>query len=461
MRFEEVLNHYSRQEVVEELVAYCKGRWIALEGGAAGSRVFLRYWRDGRPLRIRSVEELNQILRVYRGVKPRTVYGSVNIYVQLDSVDNFEAPQNIAYTSPIWDVDGSLEAWGYVVEAAKVIVDFLEREGVSKSVFLKWSGEGMHIHIHELAFSKDLLSNHNSLDIAFSLVEYVLRKARERLLEVASKSGGVVKVENEMDLKRVFTAPLSLHRRRDLCCVCFKPEAIDSFEPEWANPASFKHDPSWKAYVEGEADGLAEKALAEIGGYTGWPGMARTAKSVSVQIQQPRTLPSTGRIGRFQVMGLLQAARYYLLTGDLEKAKSFGLNRAIFYAWAKKRGAVKPRTEALRPSYIKEGRGEKLVQIGDEGAYVSGRGWFMIGDTEQTPQDYDRQIAHHIASVASYEEVWKAALNYLKAFPRVVLQDQQRFFNEAYKPVRDNFLEAVRRERRGKYLTLDTLLGKV
>lgn len=29
-------------------------------------------------------------------------------------------------------------------------------------------------------------------------------------------------------------------------------------------------------------------------------------------------------------MGLLQAARYYLLTGDLEKAKSFGLNRAIF-----------------------------------------------------------------------------------------------------------------------------------
>jgi len=39
------------------------------------------------------------------------------------------------------------------------------------------------------------------------------------------------------------------------------------------------------------------------------------------------------RIGRFQVMGLLQAARYYVLYGDLEKAKSFGINRAIFYAW--------------------------------------------------------------------------------------------------------------------------------
>jgi len=41
---------------------------------------------------------------------------------------------------------------------------------------------------------------------------------------------------------------------------------------------------------------------------------------------------AVSELGRFQVMALLQAIRYYLLAGDLERAKSWGLNRAIFYA---------------------------------------------------------------------------------------------------------------------------------
>jgi hypothetical protein len=41
-------------------------------------------------------------------------------------------------------------------------------------------------------------------------------------------------------------------------------------------------------------------------------------------------------VGRFQVMATLKAARAYLLGKSLFTAKSFGLNRAIFYAVAKK-----------------------------------------------------------------------------------------------------------------------------
>jgi len=41
-------------------------------------------------------------------------------------------------------------------------------------------------------------------------------------------------------------------------------------------------------------------------------------------------------VGRFQVMATLQAARAYALGYSLDEAKSFGLNRAIFYAAAKK-----------------------------------------------------------------------------------------------------------------------------
>jgi hypothetical protein len=41
-------------------------------------------------------------------------------------------------------------------------------------------------------------------------------------------------------------------------------------------------------------------------------------------------------VGRFQVMAILQAARAKVLGYSLNEAKSFGLNRAIFYAAAKR-----------------------------------------------------------------------------------------------------------------------------
>ncbi|HDO41314.1 MAG TPA: hypothetical protein ENH03_00220, partial [Candidatus Bathyarchaeota archaeon] len=175
------------------------------------------------------------------------------------------------------DIDGNLEEWKSIIEASRIIVDELEKLGITKSVFIKWSGEGTHVHIHERCFSSELLSKYNPLDIAYSIVEYVLDRCRERLAEIASASNAL-KIENEIDLKRVFTAPLSLHRRRDLCCICFKPEALDSFEVEWADPLNFKHDSGWREYVEGEGDEAALKALKSVGGYKGWVDTAN-AKS--------------------------------------------------------------------------------------------------------------------------------------------------------------------------------------
>jgi len=156
-----------------------------------------------------------------------------------------------------------------------------------------------------------------------------------------------------------------------------------------------------------------------------------------------------GKIGRFQVMGLLQAARYYLLRGDLEKAKSFGLNRAIFYAWAK-RTAGRARWSkkysagaAISSSIPKRSRGEE--KLGDEVAYVSDQGFFVIGDQIQRPEDYDRQIASRIEGIVPYDEAWKAALNYLTRFPKEVLESQREFYEKIYLPVRDRFEEIVKR----------------
>ncbi|RLF00859.1 MAG: hypothetical protein DRJ63_01155 [Thermoprotei archaeon] len=168
------------------------------------------------------------------------------------------------------------------------------------------------------------------------------------------------------------------------------------------------------------------------------------------------------KVGRFQVMALLQAARFYVLTGDLKRAKSFGLNRAIFYAWAKYYGRFVPRRKEVRKGEevvtVKEG-GKYMAYVGNEGAFVTKDGWFIIGDKEQRPEDYEREIASKINSVIPYDEAWRVAVEYVKQFSKSVLLDQQKFYEKVYKPVRDSFAELVERYRKSKKSTLEEFFG--
>ena len=172
---------------------------------------------------------------------------------------------------------------------------------------------------------------------------------------------------------------------------------------------------------------------------------------------EPRDMLRFAGIGRFQVMALLQAARYYLLKGDLERAKSWGLNRAIFYAWAKHYGPSRRPTARLRAQARRLSSGSEVgeeetrwVEVGGEKAMVSPRGWFVIGGVEQRPEDFDRQVARRFEEAGiSFREAWEAALEYLRRFPRRVLEDPRLFYKEVYEPVRDRFVEKVLRRRRG------------
>ena len=415
--------------------------------------MFLRYWNRARkPLTINSPEDFDKAFNRFRFLKPRTIYASVNVYGKLEVPEDTEEPSNIVSSTPVWDIDASLDTWEWALKAVDVIISCLDKEGLNRSVFLKWSGRGIHVHVHERAFSKKVLNKHNPLDVSFSVVEYVLRKARSQLTDLVAKapqsSERPLKVENKIDLKRVFTAPLSLHRSLDLCCVCFKPNDIYNFNPDWAKPESYRHDETWKVFEQGEGDTLAEKSLAEIGGYNGWAGTLKTRtrgtrkQTTEIKIKKP----SRRKLGRFQVMGLLQAVRYYLVTGNLERAKSFGLNRAIFYAWAKRRGRVVPaRPTTGTKAAVAQIEERKVEQLGDERAFVSPRGWFIIGNAEQKPSDYDRQIAKRIEATAiSHEAAWTAAIEYLKTFPKETLLDQQKFYREAYRPIRDSFLSLIK-----------------
>ncbi len=172
------------------------------------------------------------------------------------------------------------------------------------------------------------------------------------------------------------------------------------------------------------------------------------------------------KIGRFEVMALLQAARYYVLTGDLQKAKSFGLNRAIFYAWLKYYGPQSSKvSRSGRRFYIPgeetRGGGRSMVKVfgpGSEEVPVGPSGWFEMGGKEQRPEDFDRQIRAKVEAIAPWDEVWQKAVEYVKKFPTTVLRDPQKFFEYVYKPVRDHFVERVlKRETTQKVTLLDLL----
>lgn len=444
----DIIAYYSRPDVAGEIAEFLRSRWAAIEGSIGGRRVFIRY-RKGRPLTITSPAEVSAVIRSYSGMGARTFYGTLAVYRRVESVEDVEDPVNIAAATPFWDIDVEGGAWEHVLEAAEAIVEYLESEGVTDSVYILWSGEGAHVRISEGAFSEELLSQHHPIEVAAAVVDHVLRAVRPRLEAIVKASGEALKVESLVDPKRVFTAPLSLHRRLDRAAVCLKPKDLPSFELGWTNPARPRHDPTaWRRYSRGEADDLARKALSLSKG----PRLPRVGMLRRKTPASATANAAVSRLGRFPVMAVLQAARYYLITGDLERAKSFGLNRAIFYAWAKHYGrhhAAKklPRRWVGTGAVVSEGERKLVKALGDEEAFVSPRGYFVMGDREQTPEDYDRYVAQKIDAAVPYEVAWEAALKYVSKFPKHVLLDQQKFYRLVYEPVRDRFIEEVVKEK--------------
>ena len=427
----DVLKHYLREDVEAELARFCKGRWVAVECTARrGRRIFHRYLDREKPITISEPADLKKILNKLGKRRPRTIYASANIYRKLESKEDLSREENIEYATPSWDVDGSLDEVDLIKEAAEVLIDELRRNEVEKSVYLIWSGRGIHVHLNEKAISEEIWRK-GALKVSYSVVEYVLRSAKPRLMKICEKSRATdrkLKIENIMDIQRVFTAPLSLHRELDIVAVTINPDELDEFNLSWTDPKNFRYWKSWDRFEPGEADELAEKALEAIKG----------EERIKIAVEEPsvKTKPTyAGRVGRFQVMALLQAARYYALKNDLNLAKSFGLNRAIFYAWAKKRGITTRRGRgAGRAAAAAEAMAEE--HIGDEVAFRSRNGWFAIGGQVQKPVDFDRQVAARFGPY--FEKYWKSAVEYVKRFPREVLESQRDFYQKVYLPVRDD-----------------------
>ena len=433
----EIKKHYENDYVANEIVEYVKNRWVALEAQSEDHRTFIRYDK-GEPLLINDRRDYDAILHKFSHLKPRSIYATVNVYKTLN-IESIKSENSILGTTPVFDVDGSLEDAKLIMDVAEAIIQELDRYKVSKSVYLIWSGRGVHVQINEKAFSEEITKKYGPLNVARSVVDFIIARISsksEEISKAAKNSERELRVENKIDIERLFTAPLSFHRFLDYVCVAFKPDQIHDFDVSWADPKSFRHNPAWREYESGEADELALNALKST------PKMGSStysAKNANTGIRKNEGL------GRFQVMGLMQAARYYLLKGDINKAKSFGLNRAIFYAWAKKYGPVKKGggQKRLGEETAKE-EVHAFEKVGNEEAPIdNSSGLFIIGNKVQTPEDYDREIAQRINPFVPYDKAWERTLNYLGRFPKEYLEDQRLFFERVYRPVRDSFLEKV------------------
>ncbi len=277
-----VQKHYSRIDVKEEIAEYCKGRWVAIHcelKDEKGVPIMLRYSPSTRlPLTIDSPTDIDKLLRELRRFRPRSFYATAHTYRNLRIREDTLDRANITSSMPTWDIDSKDGDWRKVIEKAREIVGILEDYSLSKSVFIKWSGRGAHIHINPEAFSEEVRGKIDPLDMAYSVTQFVINRL--------SPVEGVV-VENKIDLQRVFTAPLSLHRFLDRVAVCLTPEELDSFEIEWTSPGDFRHNPrAWRRYMRGEGDELAEKAFFAVGPYISGRRRRRVHKPLDQQINE-------------------------------------------------------------------------------------------------------------------------------------------------------------------------------
>ena len=147
------------------------------------------------------------------------------------------------------------------------------------------------------------------------------------------------------------------------------------------------------------------------------------------------------RITRFTVMATLQAARARRLGLSPRSAYSWGLNRAIFYAAAKRGFGGMSKGEPGGSS--KAPSPENLYSLGNDEAYRdpnSSELLFTIGGETQTEEKFRKQVAVRFGSEGNFQRAWDEAMEAVGRFPEEVLRSGSMFYSEVYKPRRDDLV---------------------
>ena len=147
-------------------------------------------------------------------------------------------------------------------------------------------------------------------------------------------------------------------------------------------------------------------------------------------------------ISRFIVMAVLQAARARRLGLSDPSAYSWGLNRAIFYAAAKR--GFGGRSGSGGDPGSPETPSPDTYYLGDEKAYTSpleGRLYFIIGESRQTEKEFEKQIIARFGTDERFQKVWSEAMELVAGFDEAVLKSGKQFYSQVYKPRRDELAQ--------------------
>ena len=117
-------------------------------------------------------------------------------------------------------------------------------------------------------------------------------------------------------------------------------------------------------------------------------------------------------VGRFQVMAMLQAARAFELGLPLESAHSWGLNRAIFYAAAKrgfKGGGTGSGSGGEDRTGAREAKADEF-HLGDDLAFKEPGSSdkspvFSFGGEAQTEERFQKQVQSRFSG--SFKDAWE------------------------------------------------------
>ncbi len=138
-------------------------------------------------------------------------------------------------------------------------------------------------------------------------------------------------------------------------------------------------------------------------------------------------------------MAILQAARAERLGLPEPSAYSWGLNRAIFFAAAKRGFQESPGSSGEAGAPRPEGTREPY-RVGQDFAYrdrTRSTVYFTIGDETQTEKEFERQIIARFGPRENFERAWKEATEIVAAADAASIEYSRGFYDRVYRPRRD------------------------
>ncbi len=149
------------------------------------------------------------------------------------------------------------------------------------------------------------------------------------------------------------------------------------------------------------------------------------------------------RINRFTVMAMLQAARARHLGLQEDAAYSWGLNRAIWYAAAKRGFSGGGGGSGGSGGGEAKAKPGNVYYLGQDFAYRDPESrdlLFTLGGKAQTPEEFQSKIASRFGGRANFRKAWDEAMTIVSGAGDDLLKSGETFYSMVYKPRRDDLV---------------------